>query len=180
MDGYIGEIRMFAPPFAPKYWALCYGQLLAISQNQALFSILGTTYGGDGRTTFALPDLRGRTAVGTGQGLGLSYYDLGQKTGTPANTITGNNLPPHNHTVSGTIKMATTNQPADVESPAGAYFANDGSSKFDPQHDNVTMQPASLNLTVNNAGTGAGIQNMMPYLAINYIICINGIFPSRN
>src|SRR4051812_5269128 len=99
MDGFLGEIRLFAPTFAPKYWAYCSGQLLPISQNQALFAILGTTYGGNGTITFALPDLRGKAPVGVGQGLGLASYALGQQTGTATNTLTGGNLPPHNHPV---------------------------------------------------------------------------------
>jgi microcystin-dependent protein len=180
MEGFMGQIRMFAGNFTPRFWAVCYGQLLSISQNQALFSILGTTYGGNGTTTFALPDLRGKTPVGWGQGSGLTPYTLGEVTGFASTTLTGNNLPPHNHAVSGTIKMATTNQPADTESPAGAYFANDGSNKFDGENDKVTMQPATLNLTVNNPGSVVAVNNMMPYLAMNYVICLQGIFPSRN
>ena len=180
MDGFLGEIRVFAPNFAPKNWAYCAGQLLAINQNQALFSILGTTYGGNGVTTFALPDLRGKAPVGVGQGLGLSNYTLGQQTGTTANTLTGSNLPPHSHTVTGTISMRTTTILADSETPGGNYFANDTSTKFDTQNDGTTMKPATVNLTAGNPGSGLPVNNMMPYLAINYIICLLGVFPSRS
>lgn len=179
MEGYLGEIRLFAPNFAPRNWALCNGQLLPISTNQALFAILGTTYGGNGTTNFALPDLRGRTAVGEGSGPGLSPYTLGQKTGTATTKLTANQLPPHNHTVSGSIHMQTTNLPADSETPTGSFFANDGSTKFDVQHDNVTMKPVNVNLTAN-AGGSFDINNMMPYMAVNYIICLSGTFPSRS
>lgn len=181
MDGYIGEIRLFAPNFAPRSWAFCNGQLLLINQNQALFSILGTYYGGNGVTTFALPDLRSKTAIGVGQGPGLSNYNIGQVTGSAATTLNASQLPPHTHTtVTGTIKMPTTSQPADSESPVGNYFANDGSNKFDPQNDGVTMKPANVNLAAANLSNSTPVNNMMPYLAINYIICLQGYFPSRN
>ena len=180
MDGFLGEIRLFAPAFAPKNWAYCFGQLLAISQNQALFSILGTTYGGNGINNFALPDLRGKAPVGAGQGAGLTNYILGQQTGTATNTLTGNNIPPHNHTISGTISMRTTSILADSETSGGNYFANDGTTKFDAQNDGTTMKPAIVNLTAGNPGISLPVNNMMPYLAINYIICLFGVFPSRN
>lgn len=179
MEGYIGEIRLFAPGFAPRNWAFCNGQILAISQNSALFSILGTTYGGNGVNTFALPDLRGRSAVGAGTGPGLSNYVLGELTGNFTKTLQANQLPPHDHTITGSISMPTTNLPADNETPAGNFFANDGSTKFSAQHDAVTMKPVNVNL-IANAGAAVPINNMMPYLAVNYIICITGIFPSRN
>jgi microcystin-dependent protein len=180
MDGFIGEIRLFAPNFAPKNWAYCAGQLLAINQNQALFSILGTTYGGNGISTFALPDLRGKAPIGVGQGPGLTDYSLGQITGTTTNTLTGNNLPSHNHTVTGTLSMRTTAVLADSETPGGTYFANDGSTKFDAQNDGTTMKPANVNLTAGNPGSSVPVNNMMPYIAINYIVCLYGVFPSRN
>jgi microcystin-dependent protein len=180
MDGYIAEIRLFAPNFAPKNWAYCQGQTLPINQNQALFSLLGTTYGGNGSTTFMLPDLRGRTAIGIGQGQGLSNYFLGLATGSPTTTLNANNLPAHNHAVTGTITQASNSSGANSTSPVGNYFANDGSQKYDAQNDGVTMKPATLNLSVGNTGRSNAINNMMPYLAINYIICLAGIFPPRN
>jgi microcystin-dependent protein len=180
MDEYLAEIRLFAPNFAPKGWALCAGQTLPINQNQALFALLGTTYGGNGQTTFMLPDLRGRTAIGFGQGPGLSNYFLGQAAGLPTTTLTASNLPAHNHAVTGTISQTSNSGAANSTSPVGNYFANDGSQKYDAQNDGVTMKPATLNLTVGSTGIGNPIDNMMPYLAINYIICLQGIFPSRN
>lgn len=178
MDGYIGEIRMFAPDYAPQNWAFCHGQILGISQNQVLFAILGTSFGGNGFTTFALPDMRGRTAIGVNDDP-QSYYPLGQKTGNASTVLTGDQLPAHNHTISGSISMLTTNQPADAASPAGNYFAIDGSPRFDSQHDGVTMKPANVNLNAGNINNNPYLNNMMPYLGIHYIICLTGIFPPR-
>lgn len=176
MEGTIGEIRMFAADFAPRNWQFCNNQLLQISTNAALFSILGTTYGGNGVQTFALPDLRGRTPVGTG-----STYDLGEITGIESATITANNLPSHNHAVGGSIKMLTTTVGANAPSPVGNYFANDGSTKYNTTSGGGTMKPANTSgLAIGVAGNGQGPTNLMPYLAINYIICLQGIFPSRN
>lgn len=180
MDGFIGEIRLFAPNFPPKNWAYCAGQLLGINQNQVLFSILGNTYGGNGITNFALPDLRGKAPLGVGQGVGLTNYTLGQQTGSATIALTGSNLPPHTHTISGTISMRTTSGLADSETPGGNYFANDTSTKFDAQNDGTTMKPAIVNLTAGNPGAGVPVNNMMPFIAINYIICLFGVFPSRN
>ena len=109
MEGTIGEIRMFAGTFAPRTWAFCQNQILSIAQNTALFSILGTTYGGNGQTTFALPDFRGRVAVGTGTGPGLSNIQLGQMAGTPTVTPTTNNMPAHNHAVAGSRRRCIRN-----------------------------------------------------------------------
>jgi microcystin-dependent protein len=180
-DSALATIEMFAGNFAPRGWTFCRGQLLAINQNQALFSLLGTTFGGNGTTTFALPDLRGRAPIGTGQGPGLSNIDLGQTSGSEATSITAANLPAHSHTVSGTIKMLTTTVPADALSPGGNYFANDGSTKYNPSSSGGTMKAANISaLAIGPAGNGAPVSNRMPYLAINYVICLQGIFPSRN
>jgi len=180
MDGFIGEIRLFAPDFAPRNWAFCRGQLLPINQNQALFSLLGTFYGGDGRTNFALPNLIGRSAMGVGQGSGLSDRQLGQSTGSTTNTLNVLNIPAHTHTVSGTLALPATSATGNQQSPAAGYFASDGTKKYDTQQDGVTMQPATLNLTASTVGSATPINNMMPYLALNYIICLAGVFPSRN
>ena len=180
MDGTIGVIKPFAGSFAPSNWAFCNGQLLPINQFQALFAILGTNYGGDGIRTFGLPDLRGRAAVDVGQGTGLSVYVIGQQTGNAVTALTGNQLPAHNHTVAGTIAMGTTNLPANSETPVGNYFANDGSTRYDTQNDGVTMKPANVSLLANNINNNPALNNMMPYLCITYIICLFGIFPSRN
>lgn len=184
MDEFIGEIRLFASNFAPRGWAICQGQLLPINTNQALFAILGTNYGGNGQTNFALPNLVGRSAMGVGAGTGLSERFLGVPTGTTTNTLTIPQLPAHTHSINGTISLPATSQTGNQQSPAAGFFASDGSSKYDTQHDGTTMQPATLNLTVANAGGNNGsataFTNMMPYLVINYIICLQGLFPSRN
>ena len=180
MDGTMAEIRMFAPNFAPRSWAICRGQLLPIAQNQALFSLLGSVYGGNGTTTFALPDLQGRVPVGTGQSAGLSNYSLGQKSGIETTTLTAGNLPAHTHPVTGTIKVATTNQPANEPSPNGKYFANDGSPKFNLTNTGNSMKPANLNMAVAIAGNGQNLENRMPYLGFNYIICLQGVYPTRD
>ena len=171
-EGFIGEIRMFAGNFAPRTWAFCDGQLLPISQYSALFSILGTTYGGDGRTTFALPDLRSRVAIHTGQGPGLSNYRQGDKGGLETNTITINQMPSHNHTVNavntdGNQSLPTNNLPAETKVLDKEY------SDINP---NTTMNPSMI----NNQGGGQPVNNIQPYVVVNYIICIEGQFPSRN
>lgn len=178
MEGYIGEVRMFAANFQPKYWAYCSGQLLSIAQNTALFSILGTTYGGNGQTTFALPDVRSRVVIGPGAGPGLTPVSQGEQKGTENNTLITSNLPAHTHVISGSAKMLTTSVPANAETPGGNYFANDGSAKYKTSGSG-TMVPANVNLTLTGSG-GAPVNNLMPYLGMNYIICLAGIYPSRN
>lgn len=174
-EAFIGEIKMFAGNFAPRGWALCDGQLLAIAQNQALFSILGTTYGGDGRTTFALPDLRGRVAVHPGNGPGLSPYRLGQKGGSETTTLTVNNLPPHNHSVS--VSNPVNDDEATSDDPTGNYPAVSGENMYT---ETTNAEGAVPNVTVDNTGGGQAFNNISPYATVNYIICLQGIFPSRN
>ncbi len=179
MEGTIGEIRMFAATFSPRFWAYCNGQLLAIAQNQALFSILGTTYGGNGTTNFALPNMQSRVAVGTGNGPGLSSYQLGQQSGIENNTIVAANIPSHTHVIAGSAKMLTTTAAANSETAGGNYFANDGSPKYKPAGGGGTMKPATVAVGLGASG-GTPVSNIMPYTAISYIICLQGIFPSRN
>ena len=166
-DGCIGEIRMFGGNFAPRNWALCDGQLLPISQNQALFSILGTTYGGDGRTSFALPDIRGRVPIHVGNG-----HREGQKSGEETHTLAGNEMPQHDHV------MYASNDTATAQIPAGNVLAR--STATDP----IWVNPAPLtnmsSTMVANVGGGQAHDNMMPYLAINFCIALRGLFPSRN
>ena len=128
MDGILGEIRLFAGNFAPRNWVFCHGQILPINQYQALFSLFQTYYGGNGQTTFALPDLRGRAPVGFGSGANLSTYTIGQKTGIDTNTLSIPQLPAHTHIVSGATSSLATTQAGDGESPVGNYFANDGTT----------------------------------------------------
>jgi len=181
MEGTIGEIRMFAGNFAPRNWAFCDGQLLAIAQNNALFSILGTTYGGDGRTTFGLPELRGRTPSGVGNGPGLTNRSLGQKGGSETNTITATQMPSHDHTASGTVKpkaatgrLTLTNTPTGnfpAETPAGTNIYTSTA--------NAEMGESDVTVTVANNGGGQSVNNMQPFLGMYYIICLEGVYPSR-
>ncbi len=178
MEGTIAEIRMFAGNFAPRFWAYCNGQTMAINTNQALFSLLGTTYGGNGTTNFNLPNMQSRVAVGTGAGPGLTNYQLGEITGTETNTIVAANIPAHTHAITGTAKMLTTTAAANAPAPGGNYFANDGSAKY-KNSGGGTMKPATVALSLGSSG-GTPVNNIMPYTGISYIICQIGIFPSRN
>jgi microcystin-dependent protein len=177
MEGYIGEIRLFAGNFAPRNWALCEGQLLPINSYTAVFSILGTIYGGDGRTTFGLPDLRGRTPIGPGNGPGLSSYNIGQKGGVETVTLNATQIPSHNHTATGQIK--SNGGPGDAPSPAGAYFGEANDDIY-ASSAGGTMASDGVNITVGNAGGNQSHENRQPYLACYYIICLAGIYPSRS
>lgn len=181
MEGYIAEIRMFAGNFRPLSWAFCDGSIQSIAQNTALFSLLGTTYGGNGQTTFALPDLRGRVAVGAqGQGPGLPFYTLGEMAGTPTTTLLLTNLPFHNHTISGSVNMvANSGTDGQTDDPngrrlSGANIYTNATSEPAP------MAPCQSNLTTAFNGSNQPFNNMPPYLGMNYIICLEGIYPSRN
>lgn len=163
---------MFAGNFAPRGWALCQGQLLSISQNTALFSILGTTYGGDGRTTFALPDLRGRVPTQQGRGPGLTNRQLGERLGSETNTLNASQLPSHHHNYE---KIGRTSEAGDSSSPIGAGLADSGSR----DREYKAGLPAESAMT-NNTGANQPINNMQPTLAVNYIIALQGVFPSRS
>lgn len=185
MEGTIGEIRLFAGNFAPRAWAFCNGQLLPIAQNQALFSILGTTYGGDGRTTFALPDLRGRVPVHPGNGPGLTDRRLGARGGAETVTLNQQNLPSHTHAASATVTPPALGVEGDTASPAGAIPAKSGQGEPDYHAgavgaDGVTMAPYEAPVTVGNTGGNVPFDNMPPFTGINFIICLQGIFPSRS
>jgi len=173
---YLGAIFLFAGNFAPRGYELCQGQLLSISQNTALFSILGTTYGGNGTTTFALPDLRCRAAVGQGQGPGLNPVDLGQVTGTQTVTLLTTNLPAHTHSLNASNAQGANADPTNnlIATPVDSSF--NSLSAFNAPPANAVMSPTSVGLTGNNIPVS--IQN--PILGLNYIIALQGIFPSRN
>lgn len=189
MEGTMAEIRMFAGNFSPRYWGYCNGQLLAISTNTALFSLLGTTYGGDGRTTFALPDMRGRIPMGTGQGAGLSNYVLGQMAGVQNGSLLSLNLPTHTHTISGTptitIKEACCTTEGTGAEPEGQYPAtpSGGAAMYGTGGTDTwktwDLSPVS-NLVATPSGASQPIPHGAPYLGINYVICMQGIFPSRD
>lgn len=170
-DPYLGEIRMFAGNFNPRGWAFCDGQLLATSSNDALFSLLGTVYGGDGRSTFALPDLRGRLPIHQDQGPGLSPRRLGQRGGSENVTITTSQMPSHNH------GFESTTSTAESVSPAGKVFATAPFPLYTNQN-NLVSNLASESVT--NSGGSRAHTNLMPSLCINFIIALVGIYPSRN
>ncbi len=182
-EPFLGEIIMFAGNFAPRGWALCQGQILSIAQNTALFSILGTTYGGNGQTTFALPDLRGRVPVGQGQGPGLSSYTLGEVTGTESTTLLSNNLPtiPINVPVAGTMKCSA--EDADNARPNGRVLATATQGVvYAGASDGSTMLAGSVTGTATGTAGGSSqpFPILQPLLCINFIIALEGIFPSRN
>ena len=173
-EPFLGEIRLFPYNFAPRGWAFCSGQILPIAQNTALFSLLGTTYGGNGQTTFALPDLRGRRAISSGQGPGLASYDLGQVAGTESATLTVNNMPAHNHPA--TLNAAGTD--ADQNKPAGNSLANTSGNTYSAAAPSNAMNQGDV--VIGLAGGSQPFSILDPYLTLNYCIALEGIFPSRN
>lgn len=210
MDEFMGVIKLFAGNFAPKDWAFCDGSLLPIQSNQALFSLLGTQFGGDGRTTFALPDLRGRVAIGAGAGPGLTPRPQAQKAGAETSTATGTaqvaltaaNLPSHTHAISGEVKVGVADQEGSGSAAPNSVL---GSRALETSVDPPTrievyvsgtaatfnagnkLGAVSHNLTAAPTGTGtplsapviANVPVMQPFTAINYIICVQGLYPQR-
>ena len=186
MDEFIGVIKIFAGTYAPRGWAFCDGQLLPISQYQAVFALLGTTYGGNGTTTFALPDLRGRAPVHAGQGPGLSRYVLGQSLGTETNSLTVANMPSHTHPTMASMSVSAENASQSVATSGSAIAApgQQVSRNFEPTLGFNTSAPsvplAGLSVQVGIAGSSVPVNNIQPILTVNYIICLNGIFPPRD
>ncbi|NTS39379.1 phage tail protein [Flavisolibacter sp. BT320] len=178
MEPLMATIILFAGNFAPRGWAFCNGQILSIAQNTALFALLGTTYGGNGQTTFALPDLRGRTPVGTGQGPGLSGIDLGEVAGTETVTLIISNMPAHNHVI--TVNPKAINAAGDTSNPTGAYLANSGALDKEFKATGTLVNMGAATATSNIAGGSQPFSIRNPYLGMNYIIAMEGIFPSRN
>jgi microcystin-dependent protein len=164
---FLGEIRIFGGTFAPRGFAFCQGQIMSIAQNSALFALLGTTYGGDGVTTFALPDLRGRVPVHQGQGPGLSYYFLGQSGGSESVTLTTNQMPVHGHAA------ACNSSPGTSPDPSNNFWA--ASAELNP----YTNQTPNASM-VQSAGGSQPHTNILPYTVLSFIIAVEGIFPSRN
>ncbi|WP_118975670.1 phage tail protein [Taibaiella koreensis] len=179
MEGTMAVVTTWAADFSPKNWAYCYGQLLSIAQNTALFSLLGTTYGGDGRVTFGLPDLRGRMPLGTGQLAGGENYVLGEVSGNANTTLMIANLPAHNHNGSANIALQANATNGATGEPGGNFpgMLNNGYSNSVPD---ATMTAPTYNTTIGVSGASIPYNNQSPYLALNYIICMYGIFPSRN
>ena len=167
MEPFIGQLMCVGFNFAPRGWAMCQGQLLSIAQNSALFSLLGTTYGGDGRVTFGLPDLRGRSPIGMGQGPGLQNYVQGEMVGSESVTLIGSQMPIHNHLVS-----CASGDPADT-SPVGTVPA--GGASYSPTANNVMNQNM-----IQPSGGSQPHENRSPLLALNWIIALEGVFPSRS
>lgn len=171
-EPFIGQINIFPYNFAPRGWAFCQGQLLSIAQNTALFSLLGTTYGGNGQTTFALPDLRGRAALSQGSGPGLSPYVLGQVGGTETRTLNSTNLPAHSHP----FQLLATEDDANSKNALNGFFCNTTANFYNTANDGTKM---GLQNT-GNAGGNQPFPILRPYLGLNFCIALNGVFPSRN
>ncbi len=171
MEPFIAQIVMFAGNFAPRDWAFCNGQLLAISQNQALFSLVGTIYGGDGQSTFALPELRGRVAMHPGIGPGLTPRQLGQKGGNENTTLTAANMPNHSHPTSVAVSSETG------EEPTSTTFLSNHAGAF-----NEDANPGAFlgGVTSGAQGGNQSFSNTQPFTCVNYIIALVGVFPSRN
>jgi microcystin-dependent protein len=180
MDPFLGQITMFGGSFAPRGWAFCEGQLLPISQYTALFSILGTTYGGDGRTTFGLPDLRGRAPIHAGHGPGLSDVRLGQKGGNEMTTLNVTNLPSHNHTGTISVGPDTNLTDAAVNNRLATEARGGGDALPIYTSDAGNGNMAGDSVTIGNAGGNQAFSNRSPYLVISHIIALQGIFPSRS
>jgi microcystin-dependent protein len=168
-DPFVAEIRMFGFNFAPTGWAFCNGQILPISQNTALFSLLGTTYGGDGKSTFALPNLQGSVPLHPGQGQGLSLYDLGQQGGSEFVTLIQSEMPIHTHTLVASEEVVNANN------PENDWFGA-GETRYAAPPPNALMAPQTLSI----AGGSLPHNNMMPYLVVNFCIALQGVFPARN
>jgi microcystin-dependent protein len=166
---YLGEIRIVGFPFAPKGWALCNGQTMPINQNQALFSLLGTTFGGDGRTTFQLPDFRGRAPIEPGKGGNTPTYTYGQNGGEEQHTLVVSEMPGHSHTPIASSASFT------LPSPSGNFWAS-GSGMYANSPINTPMAPNAIALFGNNVPH----ENRSPYLVVNFIIALTGIFPTRS
>ncbi|GGB48599.1 phage tail protein [Deinococcus soli (ex Cha et al. 2016)] len=169
-EAYVGEIRIFAGNFAPYGWAFCNGQILPISQNTALFSLLGTTYGGNGTTTFALPNLQGRAPIHWGTGPGLTPRSLGESSGTAAVTLLSTQMPVHTHTLNAAIDPAESDNPANLALARGSNV-----TPYVPTP-NATLSPSTLSIQ----GGSQPHNNMQPYLTMNFIIALQGIYPPRS
>ena len=180
MEGTMAVITPVAYDFTPRYWVQCNGQLLSIASNSALFSLLGTTFGGNGVQTFGIPDLRGRVATGVGQGPGLMDYTLGEVTGYESVTLTMNNLPPHNH--NGVVQMTPLGgSGADYDSPSGNYPGSIPNGYTTNMAGAAPMGSSSFtNTLIGQSGSSSPVSVLTPYTTLNFVICTQGIYPSRS
>ncbi|KQR90456.1 hypothetical protein ASG01_15185 [Chryseobacterium sp. Leaf180] len=178
MEAYLGEIRIFAGSFAPQNWAFCDGTLYKIQENEALYSIIGTFYGGDGMSTFAVPDLLGRIAVGTGTGVGTSTITLGQKGGSETVQLTEAQMPQHTHAASATVSFPVYSEGGDTGSPEGRVPGGLPGA-YSTQQPDTQLAPATNGGKLSPTGGGNPIGIIQPVLATNYIICMNGLYPDR-
>jgi microcystin-dependent protein len=179
MDGTLSEIRCIASTYAPKGWMLCNGQMLPISSNQALFSLLGTTYGGNGQTTFGLPNLNGRTAICAGAGPGLTLRNPGDAGGAQAVQLTQQQIPEHTHQATGMMAPGCSTGAGESTSPESAVPATFASSNLYSTIGDATMQQQPVTVQVQPAGGGGAHDNMPPFLGLNYMICTQGLYPPR-
>lgn len=179
---FIGEVRPFGFNFPPRGWAFCQGQILSIAQNTALFSLLGTTYGGDGRTTFGLPSFQGRAPLGMGQGPGLPNYAWGETGGASSVTLQTTNLPPHTHGIAATAALPAHGGAGSSDNPlTNVPSGSTSAENYSPASSaNVSLGGGSASLTAQPTGGGQPFGKMPPYLAINLCIALQGIFPARN
>jgi len=173
-EPFIGEIRMFAGNFAPRNWALCDGQLIPVSQNEALFSLINTYYGGDGRTTLGLPDLRGRLPMHYGTGPGLSTRNIGQRFGYEKILLTSDQIPAHSH------KLMASNADANNDIPVGRTLATPSVGAYGPKSATSTKNVTLADSAVSKTGGNQSHYNLMPSLCVNFIIALKGTYPSRN
>lgn len=180
-EPFLSTVQAFAFNFPPRGWLPCAGQLLAINQNQALFSLLGTTYGGNGVSSFALPDLRGRTPVHFGSGSGLTPRTLGETSGVENVTLLITQIPVHTHTAVTTASQPCQSAAGNNESPAGNFpAANNPTAQTYSSTSNANMGPPTVSTTINPAGGNQPHSNLAPFLTLNFCIATSGIFPSRN
>jgi microcystin-dependent protein len=179
MEGTVGEIRLFAATFAPRNWSYCDGSLIQIRSNTALFSILGTSYGGNGTVTFGLPNLKGRTVIGSGQAPGLSLYELGETVGSNSVVLTTAEMPNHTHVSSALVTIPAYSDEGNQNTPTNNLLASKA-SMYNSEIGDTNMKAAPFTVTLSSTGGNQPISLTQPTIGMNYIICMYGTFPSRN